>query len=1102
MKRLIKFGVSLLSALLLSLPLGAQMVTASFDGTPLPDVIAKLKEQTGCSVISSDKIDLESYTVTASLNKTPLSEALSKIFKAPLSAELKGNVIAISLTGTGKDGQTARKLKISGFVRDENGDPLPGAGVVTDDGKTGTMTSSNGRYEITVSDRQHILKFSFLGYTTQEILISGRTTINVDLAPDMSNELNELVVIGYGTARKSDLTGSVSTVKMSDIAQAPNTSLDQALQGRLAGVDIMSTSGAPGANTSIRIRGTRSINASNEPLIIVDGVIDAVHDIGDVNPADVESISIMKDASSTAIYGSRGANGVVLITTRRGVTSRPSIVAKAEFGVSQIAKTLDVMNKDEFIRYMNDRYYFMYGPNKAPVYDPADYTNDTNWIKEITRIAPYQNYSLSASGKVTDKLSYFGSVSWNDTKGIIKASGIRKMTGRFNISYDFAKWLNVALKMSYSFQDRDLNKANIGGTAFWDGAIYLSPIIGPNDRYNPLYENGNAINTPIANINMVSNEREMITKNDVVEVTLRPVKGLTIKSQNSLMVYQRHDYQFWPSYLPNRIEGEGADGYRYEGDARKWSTENTAMYARKGRGHAFDALLGFSASANDMNYFSLKAEGLLTDELKWNNLQGVTNKENLTPYTTNEHVVKESVFARVNYNYRQKYYLTMTGRFDASSNFAANNKWGFFPSAALKWAIKKENFMKGVRWVDDLSLRVSAGRTGNDAISYYRSLDAYSIVNKAWLTDGKVATGMVPSRVANPDLSWEKTNLYNVALEASLFKGRLNVALEGYHSLTSDLLLNLQTIQTTGYTSRLTNLGKTSNTGVELTLNGRIIEKKKFGWESQLTISHNRQMVNDIGQEDYVASLMSPGNNSFMMYGYKKGYPLNSLWGFQYAGVWHNVDEFERNKFTHSYISNTTTNNATSILGYPRYVDQNHDGIMSDADLIYLGNSDPILYGGFQNTFTIGNWSIGAYLTYSLGGKLYNYAELSMSGTYSANQYRYMLDSWHPVRNPESDIPRAGTEMRMSPSSFQVHDASYIRLKNVNITYRWDLSKKSKFLRDVTFGLSGQNLFLIADYNGFDPDVSTNSGDSTLRRVDMGAYPQSRMAVFSIQVRY
>ena len=246
MKRLIKFGVSLLSALLLSLPLGAQMVTASFDGTPLPDVIAKLKEQTGCSVISSDKIDLESYTVTALLNKTPLSEALSKIFKAPLSAELKGNVIAISLTGTGKDGQTARKLKISGFVRDENGDPLPGAGVVTDDGKTGTMTSSNGRYEITVSDMQHILKFSFLGYTTQEILISGRTTINVDLAPDMSNELNELVVIGYGTARKSDLTGSVSTVKMSDIAQAPNTSLDQALQGRLAGVDIMSTSGARG----------------------------------------------------------------------------------------------------------------------------------------------------------------------------------------------------------------------------------------------------------------------------------------------------------------------------------------------------------------------------------------------------------------------------------------------------------------------------------------------------------------------------------------------------------------------------------------------------------------------------------------------------------------------------------------------------------------------------------------------------------------------------------------------------------------------------------------------------------------------------------------
>ena len=569
------------------------------------------------------------------------------------------------------------------------------------------------------------------------------------------------------------------------------------------------------------------------------------------------------------------------------------------------------------------------------------------------------------------------------------------------------------------------------------------------------------------------------------------------------MFYQRHDYRFWPSYLPRRVEGEGSDAYRYEGNAVKWTTENTITYGKKFRGgHNFDALLGYSASSNVMNYFSLKAEGLLTDDLTWNNMAGITSKENYTASTSSEKVVKQSVFARVNYNYKSRYYLTLTGRFDGSSNFAANNKWGFFPSMAFKWAVKQENFMKRVKWIDDLSLRLSAGRTGNDAIPYYRSLQAYSTYTNSYLFDGTQGASILPDRVANPNLTWEKTLLFNGAVDFTVLKGRLGVTLEAYHSRTNDLLLYLQTIQSTGFLNRLTNLGETTNTGVELTLDGKIFDTKFFYWTSQLTISHNKQMVVDIGQEDYVAVLNSPGNNSFMMYGYRAGYPLNSLWGFQYAGVWHKEEEFERNKYTRTYISNTTSNDPKAVLGYPRYIDQNHDGIMSDQDLIYLGNSDPVLYGGWQNTFGIGNFTLGFFFTYSLGGKIYNYAELSMSGTYSANQYRYMLNAWHPIRNPESDLPRAGTEARMSPSSLQVHDATYLRLKSANLSYKFDFSRKSRFVRDLTLGVSATNLFLITEYNGFDPDVSTNSSDATLRRVDMGAYPQSRMVVLSAQIRF
>lgn len=995
----------------------------------------------------------------------------------------------------------AQQQKITGTVRDENGEVLFGAGVLTADGKKGTVTDMNGNYTITIDAADKILQFSYISYETQEIVINGKTVIDVTLQPDKTNTLNDVVVIGYGTTKKADLTGSVATVKMGDLESAPNTSIDQALQGRIAGVDVMNTTGEPGAVTSIRIRGTRSITASNEPLIIVDGVLDAVSDMSEINSADVESISVMKDASATAIYGSRGANGVVIITTKKGITSKPSVTAKAEYGVSQVARKLDLMNGEEFLRYMNDINYFRYEAYKTtPTYDYSDFTNNTDWMGEITRIAPYQNYNVSVSGKAGNNLRYFGSLGFNDHQGVIKESSNQRINARLNLSYDFAKWFTLNLKLSSTFRAQNLNKANIGGTSFWDGAIYLSPLIGPLDTVNPLYENGTAINTPIAVINNVEKYREQMTNNDVMEFVFKPVKGLTIKSQNSVTIYQRHDYQFWPSTLPNRVEGEGSDAYRIEMDNRTLTTENTVTYGRKFGRHNVKALAGYSASQYTANNISLKADGLLTDDLKWNNMAGITSKENYNATSGADKVVKQSVFSRLEYNYDGRYYITATGRYDGSSNFAQNRKWAFFPSAAAKWVIKKESFLKRARWIDDLSLRLSAGITGNDAIQPYRSLAAYSTTTSSYLFDGTQGATVYPSRIANPNLTWEKTTMYNAGLDLAFFKNRLSVSLEGYLSYTEDLLLSLQLIQSTGYSSRMTNIGRTSNKGLELTIDGKIIEKKKLGWSAQLTVSHNKQMVEDIGQEEYVSVLNSPGNTPFMMYGYRKDYPLNSLWGFQYAGVWHNENDFERNKIIKSYVSNTTSNSASAVLGYPKYVDQNHDGILTEEDLIYLGNSDPFLYGGLQNTVNIGRLKIGCFFSYSIGGKIYNYSELSMAGSYTSNQYRYMLNAWHPVRNPESDYPRAGTDDRMLPSSFAVHDASYLRLKNASVSYTFDLSKKTP-LKDLTVGVSGTNLFLISAYNGFDPDVST-SEESTLRRVDMGAYPQARMIVFNLQVRY
>ena len=1003
----------------------------------------------------------------------------------------------------------AQSHVVSGTVLDENGLPLIGAGVLTQDGKRGVITDLDGKYTISILESDKVLSYSYVGYATSQVVVDGRKQIDVTLNPDTSNSLNEVVVIGYGTSKKADLTGSVASVKMGDIEDVPTTSVDQALQGKIAGVDIMSTTGEPGAGTSIRVRGTRSIEASNEPLIVVDGVMDAVEDMNEINPDDIESISILKDASSTAIYGSRGANGVVLITTKKGVTAKPRLTAKVSFGVSQLSRKLDLMDSAELIRYRNDYTYidaYINNPAKNPSvakYDIADFPNNTEWIDEITRTAFSETANVSVSGKGKGS-TYFASLGLNNTEGIVDGSGFLRMTGRFNVTHDFTKWLSAGLKANYTFAKENPNKANIGGTNVYTGAVYLAPYIGAFDEVNPLYENGTKINTPRVAIDMIDHYKTRQNASFSGEITLKPVRGLTIKSQNTYTPHQVHVFKFSPSTLPARYEGQGGLANRTEYNSDQLMTENTLNYkSRIGKNNNLDLMVGYSASRKKVNQVILAANGIFDDNLTWNNLNAISSKEGYTVNSTDEAIVRQSVYTRLNYNFGSRYYLTFTARGDGSSNFAANNKWGFFPSGAIKWNISNEKFMRGARWIDNLSLRLSAGLTGNDAISAYKSLGIYSSSTNGAVFEGTQSAGFYPSRVPNPDLTWEKTTLYNLGLDFSIFKERLSLTVDAYYSRTNDLLLTLKTIQSTGFSSRFTNLGQTSNRGVEVTIGSRNIAKRNFGWSTEFTISHNSQMVDDIGHEEYVEAMSSGG---YMMYGYKSGYPLNALWGFQYEGVFHNVDEVYKNQITHSYVSQTSISednpNYHTLLGRAKYADVDKDGNLSIDDLIYLGSADPVVYGGFQNTFNIYNLKIGVYLAYSLGGKIYNYSELYMSGSYYTNQYRYMTDSWHPVRNPESDLPRAGIGLSHLPSSLQVHDASYLRLKTLSLSYTFNFKKlKKPVVKGLTIGLTGENLFLWTAYNGFDPDVSTSSETSTLRRADVGAYPRARQVMLNLQIR-
>ncbi len=1002
----------------------------------------------------------------------------------------------------------AQTQGVSGTVRDPDGEPLPGTVIVVKGDKAGTskanaMADAEGRYTVKCLPTD-VLSFFAMGFEELEVKVEGRSVVDVVLSPDASTQLDEAVAIGYGSVKKADLTGSVTNVRMTDIQEAPDVSVDQALQGRVAGADILSTSGDPGASTTIRIRGTRSIEASNEPLIVVDDVMDAIRDISDINPADIESITVLKDASSTAIYGARGANGVILITTKTGtLSSKPNITAKAGFGISMLPSSLDVMNASEFAVYRN--MYALnnnstpaesYDPMTGPTYaDPASLGKGTDWIKAITRIAPHQTYDISASGG-TSKFKYYVSAGYLDHRGIIKANGARRFNGRINLDYQVNSWLKAGFRGNYVYRDLDNNKAVLGGDNFVAAAVYLSPLMDVTENFNPLAFTGGNINNPVSLVNKVTDKTRQDQFINTVYLQAKLPKNFSLRSQFTYYLYNYGYYKYTPSDMPIKVEGQGGDATRRETRTRTFNSETTLTFDKTWRKtHHLDAVAGFTGHKMLYENFQLSGSGYQLDELLWNNMNAVADKNTYNAATSTTYKNTMSVLLRANYNYRQRYYLTVSFRADGASNFAENHKWGFFPSAAFKWNIANEPWMKSAREVDELSLKLSAGRTGNDAVSVFRSLAAMTSTTSGYVFGDNQPVAYYPSRIASPELTWEKTDLYNAAITGAFFNNRISFEADVYYSRTTDLLLQVNTARYSGFSNRYANCGTTRNIGAEFTLSTRNIVRKNFSWVMDITVSHNNQKVIDVGSEGLVQKYASVGTQPYTMYGYKAGYPLNSLWGFVYAGVWHDQEEIDRNGVTRAYASQLTNQQP----GMPRYIDVNHDGILSELDLCHLGNADPWLYGGIQNKFRLWRFNATMYWTYSLGGKIYNFYELVMAGSGLTNQYRYMKDAWS-VTNTTSDLPAAGIiPGSQVPGSLQLHDASYLRLKTLSISYTQPFKKG---IKDLKITLSGDNLLLLKKYNGFDPDVSSEGASSTLRRLDVGAYPKARMILLSVQVRY
>ena len=1007
---------------------------------------------------------------------------------------------------------SAQSIEVHGKVTDEKGEPMPGVGIIDKNNpKNGAVTDIDGLYRMKIA-KDGVLEFSFISYETAIVPVDAKTLINISMKPS-AEQLEKVVVIGYGTSKKSDLTGAVSVVDAEDLTKAPITSVAQALQGRVAGAEFMSTTGEPGESANILVRGSRSIEAGNQPLIVVDGVMDAVSDLSEINPSDIVSISVLKDVSSTAIYGARGANGVILITTQtpeKSDSPRFSANLKASAGISMIASKLDILDATEYATWRNmvsRQEAINSGKDlstwKPPFADPASYGKGTDWIDELSRTGVYQDYHVSLKGG-NKETRYSASFGYHNNQGVVKGSGYRRYSGLASVESKLTRKLRWGLRVNYTHQDTDRSQAAIGGTNT-NAAIFLSPLLTTEDTWNKFGDNSVSGGVVFNNPAMLAAEVTNVIDRDVVNfapwLQYNIIKGLVLKTKFSYSYRTDFSAYYSPSYLPTAaINMTGGTASRTDWRQKKYLSETTLTYNKKKRGHSIDALVGFTAEKQVTENAYMGGSGYIDDDLKYFNMAALKDKESLNISSYYHLKTNMSVLARAHYSYKRRYYATLTMRADGASNFAAGRKWGFFPAAALRWSISNEPWLKDAHWLNDLSVRFSAGRSGNDAVASYQSLATLTAATSSWMFGNTRELAYVPSKLENSNLTWETTDSYNLGLNFSVLNSRISLEADAYISNTRDLLLKMKTSQTTGFNTYFTNVGTTRNVGIEASLTTQNIRNRNFTWTSTLTVSHNRQMVIDVGNDgEIVPTYNNIRNATQYMYGYKNGYPVNAIWGYKYGGVWHNDEEIRKNALTHTYVSHIQEGASGTNVGRSKYVDVNHDGLLDQNDMVYLGTGDPIIYGGFQNDFTIyRNLNIGFYFAYSLGGKMYNLSELWMGSSVSSyNKYRYMLNAWDEELRPDSDIPRPGYN-DVFASDRQVHDASFLRLKTVSISYRIEFKGKvNKYLKSMTVGASAENLYLWKYYNGFDPDVSTS-----LYRLDNGSFPRPRTVVFNLSMNF
>jgi TonB-dependent starch-binding outer membrane protein SusC len=1090
----------------------AQTISLSLTRVPVQRVFKELSRQTGISIVYSEAVMATPERVTIHVKDATVSQVLDECLRdLPFYYSMEGKTIVIKnkpakAPPTQPLETPPPPVEVRGRVSNDKGEPLAGATIQIKGSKKYVVTAADGSFSIEApGNRKIVLIASYVGMETQEIAAGDDGEIAIRLKPANAS-LSDFVVVGYGTSRKKDITGSVASVAMNEQEKTPVIGTEQLLEGRVSGVQITQNQSQPGAVFSVRIRGTNSINSSSSPLFVVDGY--AGGNGGDLNPSDILSIDVLKDASATAIYGSRGANGVVIITTKRGSLNATKITLDAYTGVQQIGKKYKMMDAQQYGNFANTVAQEDNDLNGTS--NPLPFTaqqisalgKGTDWQDAIFRKAGISNYSIAFNGGNPDSRHYL-SFNFFDQKGIITGSDYKRGIVRFNLDQNISSRLKIGLSSQIGYSYQNMTTVNTSGGAdqpsvLWD-AVRFNPMLPVKDSSGAYtYVNGPAgVGAPIGNPVAYINEAKdgfynlNVFLNAFGEYEI--LKGLKFRTSFGANYVSTGEELF----VPTDIFASSGIGRAMQSSQRNynWLNENTLTYDREfNKIHVINLTGGFTLQNWYSKTFSAGITNLSTNNLGPYNF-GIGIPATPTSYYGENALV--SYFGRANYRLMDKYLFTFTMRADGSSRFGTNDKWGYFPSGAFAWHLSQENFIKNIQAVSDLKLRMSYGITGNQEIGSYNSLSQFVSNQYSLGSTPSLVVGVSASNIANPSLKWESTASSDVGLDLGLWNNRLYITTDFYYKKTSNLLLLVNIPITSGYSSILQNAGAVSNKGFEFSATSLNIDQKKVKWTTTVNFSTNANKVLNLGSNKQIyvgqlsGSVFNGGAPSSAIL--EPGKPIGSFYGYVFDGIWQ----------SQAQITKSGTTQMVSP-GDPIYKDLNNDSSLSGDDRTILGQAMPKFIYGIINNITVGRFNLNIFFQGVYGNKILNENLYEIqNGTPDFNKLAYVgTESWHGP-GTSNTLPRVSSILRNATgfTSDVLENGSFLRLKTITLSYNLPLPQLTSVFKSANIYVTAQNLLTFTKYSGYDPEVNsfTDATDALSLGTDYNAFPNYKTFLVGVK---